>query len=182
VGDLWCYQFVSGDSEYVTVPDITELLGATAATWCAWVRKDASISSAVIAGDRINSNGEKKWAFGMSSATAGRVLYYVGDGTAEAIITLETAYTISAWHFVWMRFVGNSAAGFEAGCDSAVATPISTTSVAALGAVGQGHTYIGRYADYYNSITLGALTIWPSAISDAEISKWRNHIKRQLGL
>jgi hypothetical protein len=43
-------------------------------------------------------------------------------------------------------------------------------------------TYIGRRQDFYSSMTLGALTIWPSAISDAEIQKWRYHVKRQLGL
>ena len=61
-------------------------------------------------------------------------------------------------------------------------TPVSTTTVAALGSASQNKTYIGKFATVYSSMTLGALTIWPSAISDAEIQKWRYHVKRQLGL
>ena len=68
VGDLWTYQFVSADTNYCTVPDITELLGATAATWCAWVRKDAYVANQGIASDYAGSNAVRRWYFGFESS------------------------------------------------------------------------------------------------------------------
>ena len=183
VGDLWCYQFVNADSEYVTVPDITELLGATEATWCAWVRKDAYVANQCVVSDYSDATwAHRKWLLG-NEATENKWRVYAGDGTsATAVIEIDSVFT-TGWHFVWMRFTGGSATGLESGCDDSVGTPATTASVAALGAVAKGLTNIGRHTGTtYSSMTLGALTIWPYAISDAEIQKWRYHVKRQLGL
>lgn len=171
VGDLWAYQFVSGDSEYVTVPDITELLGATAATWCAWVRKDAYVQNQCIAGDFLATANNAKWLIGREAAENTLTLR-VGDGTTYVESVTASIFT-SGWKFVWCRFTGNSATGLEGGVGDSVVTPVSTTTVAALGSASQNKTYIGKFALVYSSMTLAALAIWPSAISDADINKWR---------
>jgi hypothetical protein len=170
VGDLWCYQFVSGDSEYVTVPDITELLGATEATWCAWVRKDAYVYRQSIANEYASDVG---WRLGFENSEN---LWWVHVATANAQIA--GAFT-TGWHFCWMRFVANNATGLSTGVDNASATG-DTTGVASIENSAYP-LYIGRWI-VYSSMTLGALAIWPSAISDAEIQKWRYHVKRQLGV
>lgn len=180
VGDLWTYQFVSGSSEYVTVPDITELLGATAATWCAWVRKDgANIYQECVASDYSTGANEKKWRFGNGYTADWQAS--VGNGTTDANIAIASSFA-AGWHFVWVRFTSSSATGLETGCDNSVATPVTTAAIAALGSTGHSHTYIGRREAVYSSITLGALTIWPSAISDAEIQKWRKSTQAMLGV
>jgi len=182
VNGKWCYQFVSGSLEYCLVPDIVPLLGATAATWCAYVRKDAYVSGGTLASDFRNTDTHRKWSLS-ESGTDGTFAYTVGNGTATVAASC-TGYSTGAWHFVWMRYTGNSATGLEAGVDATVATPVSTTTVTALGSTGaQAHTYIGmQYSGAWASMTLGALTIWPRAITDAELSQWRWDMKAKLGL
>jgi len=176
---LWAYQFVSGDSEYVTVPDISELLGSTEATWLAWVRKDAYVKEQCVASDYVLATAEKKWVFGYELYD-GRWACIVGNGTEIVHEFIPDVFTIG-WHFVWARFVGNNANGLQLGCDDSTVTE-STTAVAALGDTGHNHTYIGRLMADYSSITLGALAIFPSALSDADILKWRHMTASLIGL
>ena len=183
VNGKWCYQFVSGSSEYCLVPDIVPLLGATAATWCAYVRKDAYVNQASIMCDYLYGTANAlKWQFGFENSE-NNWRCRAGDGTTATTLEIAGAYT-TGWHFVWCRFTGGSATGLETGCDNSVATPVTTASIAALGSTAQNRTFIGlyNYGPYYSSQTLGALTIWPSAITDAEIAKWRWDMKAKLGL
>ena len=182
VGDLWTYQFVSEQSNYVTVPDITELLGATAATWCAWVRKDAYVANQCVASD-FNAAGSQRWLFGREYDHATDWYVAVGDGTNTQTASVSLSYAVG-WHFVWMRFTGSSATGLETGVDEAVATPKSTVSVAALGTGVKNQTYIGRYplAAAYSSITLAALGIAARALTDEQIAIWREKYRPLIGV
>jgi len=176
---LWTYQFVSAQTNYVTVPDITELLGATAATWMAWVRKDAYVASQCIGSDFAAGAGNIRWYFGFENAQ-NRWRCLVGDGTTSAAILVDSVFT-TGWHFVWSRFTGGSATGLETGCDDSVATPMSVTTVAALGSGVKNRTYLGRLDTSYSSITLGALAIFASAKTDAEILQFKNATRPLVG-
>ncbi|MFA5379086.1 MAG: hypothetical protein WC455_25245 [Dehalococcoidia bacterium] len=183
---LWALQFVSAQTNYCTIPDIPELLGATSATWLAWVRKDAYIQFQCVASDY--AVGGLRWIFG-SETPQSSWKGYVGDNTTVVgPATAASVFTVG-WHFVWMRFNGSSVTGLEAGCDNTVATPVSTLTVAALGTGVKNHTYIGLEGGsaVKSSSTLGALAIWASktptggALSDDEISRWRESRRRLIG-
>jgi hypothetical protein len=176
---LWALKFVSGSSQYVTIPDIKQLLGAKQATWMAWVRKDASVVSQAIASD-FSTAGKRRWRFGENNAN--QWIVYVGDGTNVVNSDFINSLYTTGWRFVWVRFTGNSATGLETGVDDAVVTPASTTSVAALGAGVLNQTYIGRRETFYASQTLGALAISILALSDTEIWKWGQSRRRLLGI
>jgi hypothetical protein len=177
---LWCTQYVSAQTNYCTVPDITELLGATAATWMVWVRKDAYIAYQVVASDYTTAGGRKKWLFGYEG-TENRWGGAVGDGATTASVVIAGAFT-TGWHFAWMRFTGGSATGLEAGCDSSVMTPVSTSTIAALGAVDTNSTFIGNWTTYYSSITLGPLGIAARALTDEQIAIWREKYRPLIGV
>lgn len=178
INGKWCYQFVSGSSEYVTVPDITELLGATAATWCAWVRKDAYVQYQCVASDYSTAGGQRKWSLVYEVADGTARMAISNDGVAVKVVDL-TGFT-AGWHFLAMRFVGSTS--LEGWVDNAYAVNTDAIMASLNNTVGQNHTYIGRTDSYYSSISLGALAIWPSAITDAEIQKWRYQVKALLGL
>jgi hypothetical protein len=187
---LWALKFVSGSSQYVTLPDIKQLLGATQATWMAWVRKDASVSNQKLMADYstadIAANGVK-WIFcgeGASNGLFGRV----GIGTVAGYVdtTIASVFT-TGWHFAWMRYTGNSVTGLQSGCDDTASSLISTTSVPQLGNVSNNTTHIGRINHsgatwVYSSMTLGALAISTLALSDTEIWKWGQSRRRLLGI
>jgi hypothetical protein len=179
VNGRWCYQFVSASTNYCTIPDITELLGATAATWLAWVRKDAYAVGQCVASDYVGA-GASRWALGFEGEeNSWRGI--VGDNTNTSLSihgAIAGVFTVG-WHFVWMRFVGSTSK--QIGCDNSIG--ISTDTIpAALGAGVKNATYIGRITTIYSSITLGALTIFPRAITDAERDQWRYAMKARLGL
>jgi hypothetical protein len=176
---LWCSQF-NGVSSYVLVPDIAPLLGAVQATWMAWVRKDWYTQYQCVASDYVDAVAERKWQFGYESveSTWGAI---VGDGTTTAAISVASVFT-AGWHFVWVRFTGGSATGLESGCDNSVAVDVSTAAVAALGAVGQAHTYVGRQAAVYSSVTPATLRIHNVALTDGEIYQYRESTRRLIGV
>jgi len=177
---LYCPKMVSGSSSYYLVPDIAPLLGAKQATWMGWVRKDAYVQYQCAISDYVDAAAERKWLFGYESteSTWGAL---VGDGTTVASISIASVFT-AGWHFVWVRFTGGSATGLESGCDDSVAVDVSTAAVAAIGSVGQGHTYIGRQVAVYSSVTPATLRIHNIAISDSEIWKYHESTQRLLGL
>jgi hypothetical protein len=147
----------------------------------AWVRKDAYVSGQSVAADYVNADTERKWMFGREGSE-NQLYEYVGNGTTTAYIGLSIVFSLG-WHFMWMRFTGGSATGLESGVDNSVATPVSVAAVAALGAVGNGHTYVGRCtASVYSSMTLATLRIHNVALSDTEIWKWRESRRSLLGL
>jgi hypothetical protein len=168
---LWCTQYVSAQTNYCTIPDITELLGATAATWMAWVRKNGARPGVQSIASDWGGAGEARWLFGYEGSE-GSWRCYVANGTDSANNSM-TGFTADAWHFCWMRFTGNSATGLEQGIDGVTDTPVSTTSVAALGVGVLNHTYIGRQTTIYSSITLAALGIAARALTDEQIAIWR---------
>uniref|UniRef100_A0A6M3KVR9 Putative lectin/glucanase superfamily protein n=1 Tax=viral metagenome TaxID=1070528 RepID=A0A6M3KVR9_9ZZZZ len=174
-----CYQFVSAQTNYCTVPDITELLGATAATWCAYVRKDAYVLSQYVMTD-WGVAGKQNWVLGNES-TENRWSAIVAGGTSanKAEVAVNNVFT-TGWHFVWMRFMGG--VSLESGIDSTVGTPDTTSVPAIVASASDGTTYIGRLATTYSSMTLGALAIFPRAITDAERDLWRYKVQTLLGV
>jgi hypothetical protein len=177
---LWALKFVSGSSQFVTLPDIKQLLGATQATWMAWVRKDAYVADQTIAGDYATTAGHLKWKF-LDESAENRFQVYVGNGTTAVQKYTNSVFT-TGWHFCWMRFTAASATGLEHGVDSIVGATGDVSAIAALGNTSYGHTYIGRYATLYSSITLGAFAISALALSDTEIWKWGQSRRRLLGI
>ena len=157
-------QFVSGSSQYISLPDIAGLLGATEATWESYVRKDAYINQQCIASDWLRSN--QQWMFGSEYPEDSNWRSFAGAGDTNVGATIDSVFT-TGWHFCWMRFKGNDATGFETGVDDSVTTPVSTTTVAALGSVSSGITRIGRYSIHYSSMTLCELR-FSSAARSAE--------------
>jgi hypothetical protein len=178
---LWALQFVSAQTNYCTIPDITELLGATAATWMAWVRVDAWVDGASIASDYTASGGLKRWIFGGGTSVDNSFSCYAGDGTTAITLGIASAFTVG-WHFCWMRFTGASVTGLESGVDSTVAVPASVAAVAALGTGVKNQTYIGKYSTTYSSMTLAALGISAHALTDEQIAIWREKYRPLIGV
>jgi hypothetical protein len=177
---LYCPKMVSASSGYYLVPDIAPLLGAKQATWMAWVRKDAYVQYQTVASDFQVIVGFERWDFGDESSEN---LYkaVVGDGTNVAYTS--TAGLTSGWHFVWMKYVGGSATGLEAGIDNVVCTPVATVTVTALGVEVKNQTYIGRNRfSRYSSMTLATLRIHNVALSDSDIWKYRESTRRLIGI
>jgi hypothetical protein len=149
-------QFVAANGQYIKLPDIAQLLGATQATWTALARNDARIYDQCIASDFGNVDGTKRWFFGRENLPN---MWYtaVGDGTNIASAFINDVYAVSAWHFVWARFTGG--VSLQTACDAASAT--NDTSVpAALSAGVLNNTYIGRNrSTVYSSQTLDELRL-----------------------
>ena len=177
---LYCPKMVSGSNSYYLVPDIAPLLGAKQATWMGWVRKDAYVQYQAIATDYTTTGGHKRWVLGYDNPD-GTLNNTVGNGITLAA-TVCTGFTTGAWHFVWMRYTANSETGAETGIDNTVGTPVSTTSVLALGAGILNHTYIGRYTSYYSSITLATLRICNVALTDGQIYQYREATRKLIGV
>ncbi len=178
---LYCPKMVSASSGYYLVPDIAPLLGAKQATWMAWVRKDAFVNYQAVTDDySANPVAKRRWMFGDESPEN---LWYciVGDGTTTAAIGKSGAYT-TGWHFVWLRFAGGSLTGLETGIDNSVATPVSTASVASLGADVKNNTKIGSNEGIFSSQTLATLRIHNLALTDTEIWKYRESTRRLIGV
>jgi hypothetical protein len=176
---LWVPDF-NGEGGYYGITDIAKLLGAKTATIAAWVRKDNYVQYQCVASDYVDAVAERKWIFGNESAESTWGVT-VGDGTSVVSTSVASVFT-AGWHFVWMRFTGGSATGLEAGCDDTVATPGNVAAIAALGAVGHDHTYIGRVGTYYSSMAVAMLIIGDVAITDGEIYQYREATRRLIGV
>jgi len=175
---------VSAQANYCTIPDITELLGATAATWMAWVRKDAYVLNQGVFSD-FDAAGKRRWTFG-AEAAENTWKCFVGDNTNIASSSIANLFTVG-WHFAWCRFTGGSATGLEIGIDSSVAAPSSTSAIAALGVGVLNQTLIGKQwvnagTYVYSSITLAALGIAARALTDEQIAIWREKYRPLIGV
>lgn len=130
--------------------------------------------------DNNSGAGNKNWTFGYENVE-NRWCCWAGDGTTQTSIIVAGAYT-AGWHFVWMRFTGGSVTGLETGCDSSVGTPVSTAAIAALGAVANSITRIGRALTVYSSMTLATLRIHNVALTDGEIYQYRESTRKLIGV
>ncbi len=150
-------QFVAANQQLITLPDSAALLGATQGTWTAVVRKDAYVAQQCICSYSFGADDRKGWIFGYES-TLNAWRGNVGDGNNQIGITLAGAFTVGE-HFAWMRFVGNDAAGYTAGCDAGSAVPVSTATVAQLLNTAANDLTIGKYQTVYSSMTLDELRL-----------------------
>lgn len=158
-----CLKF-NGIGDYVSYS--SPLLNATAATVCAWVKRNTYIQYAGFVSDYA-TGVSRNFILGYESP-AGTVYFWVGDEGSSVDSVSFSSFTGGTWHYLCGSFVGS---GRLAVYMDGVSQSSKTTTVARLGNVTSWSVGLGRYAGYFFNGSMDDARIYDAAIPVSQIKE-----------
>jgi len=158
-----CLKF-DGSNDYVSHDN--PLLGATAATVCAWVKRNTYVQYAGIIAD-YSSSSNRNLILGYESPS-GTLNFYVGSGATSVDIISFSSFTGNVWHYICGSFVGS---GELAIWMDGIKKNSKTTAVVQMGTTQTANSATGRYNSYYFNGLIDEVRLFNMAIPASRIKE-----------